>query len=119
MARALMRKGWSISVPWGENSKYDLVVDDGKSLLRIQCKTGRVRKGVLLFNTYTSHVHRDGKQEGYKGKADYFGVFCSENDKCYLVPVADVPEATTGSLRLTPTKNKQEKGIKYAVAYEI
>ena len=37
---ALRRAGFDLWVPFGENTRYDLVIDDGKSLARVQCKTG-------------------------------------------------------------------------------
>ena len=36
---ALRCLGYQVSVPFGENSRYDLVVDDGRRLQRVQCKT--------------------------------------------------------------------------------
>ena len=39
----LREMGHSLLVPFGENTRYDLVVDDGSHLWRVQCKTGRVR----------------------------------------------------------------------------
>lgn len=31
--------GYVVSVPYGNNSRYDLLVDTGKKILKIQCKT--------------------------------------------------------------------------------
>ena len=36
----LREMGYSLLVPFGENTRYDLVVDDGSQLWRVQCKTG-------------------------------------------------------------------------------
>ena len=35
------KKGYIVSKPLFENCKYDLIVDDGKSLTRVQVKTSR------------------------------------------------------------------------------
>jgi len=48
---ALRDAGFAISVPFGENTRYDLVIDDGVRLLRVQCKTGRLRNGSIFFAT--------------------------------------------------------------------
>jgi len=37
---ALIAEGYSVSIPFGDNDKYDLVLDTGNQLLRVQCKTG-------------------------------------------------------------------------------
>lgn len=41
----LVAAGCSVSVPFGDNDPYDLVVDTGKEFLRVQCKTGWVEEG--------------------------------------------------------------------------
>lgn len=116
----LLEKGWLISIPFGERGKYDLIADTGEELLRIQVKTGRLRNGVVLFNTRTSHYHRGGADENYKGKADLFGVYCPDLDSTYLVPV---DRAGTGacSLRVEAAKTKanNQYGMRYAKEYEV
>lgn len=51
-----MKAGIPVSVPFGENQRYDLIADVHGTLLRVQCKTGRVvqKESVLVFNA-TSH----------------------------------------------------------------
>jgi PD-(D/E)XK endonuclease len=36
---ALRERGYWVLVPFGENTRYDLVIDDGCALQRVQCKT--------------------------------------------------------------------------------
>jgi hypothetical protein len=48
-----------------------------------------------------------------------FGVYSPETGKVYLIPVEDVPMGSKGLLRLQPTKNNQQKGVKWAHMYEI
>lgn len=31
-------RGWDVSIPLTESAAYDLVVDDGRALIRVQCK---------------------------------------------------------------------------------
>jgi PD-(D/E)XK endonuclease len=102
-----------VAVPFGV-ARYDLIVDVGSGLKRVQCKTGRLRNGVIVFNAYSSN--RSGIR-GYQGEADFFGVYCRETDKVYMVPVTDTK--TQLYLRVSPSKNGQLTGIKYAVDYEI
>jgi hypothetical protein len=42
---ALHEAGHELLVPFGENTRYDLAIDDGSRLARVQCKTGRLRQG--------------------------------------------------------------------------
>jgi hypothetical protein len=46
---ALREEGYAISIPFGENIRYDLLIDDGNTIGRVQCKTGRLRAGAVLF----------------------------------------------------------------------
>jgi hypothetical protein len=112
---ALVAAGYLVSVPFGEGHKYDFVIDDSVRLSRVQCKTGRVKKGVLLFNSYSQSGNGATKQ-GYHGLADVFAVLNPESGEVYLVPVEGF--GTTGvALRLTPTVNGQVQNINWAVDY--
>jgi hypothetical protein len=55
---ALVRAGYLVSIPFGENHRYDVIADDGVQLLRIQVKTGRLRGGAINFWCRSSHQHR-------------------------------------------------------------
>jgi hypothetical protein len=37
---ALIGAGYTVSVPFGDNERYDLVLDTGERFLKAQCKTG-------------------------------------------------------------------------------
>jgi hypothetical protein len=46
--------GFRVSKPWGESSRYDLIVDNGRRLLRVQVKSAH-RAGE--HGGYTFHAH--------------------------------------------------------------
>ena len=113
-----------ILMPFGENSRYDLLIDTGVKFIRVQCKTGRLRKGAIVFPTCSVTYHHPNNQgmrayrHGYQGSADVFGVYCPENDEVYLVPVREVGNVA-GSLRVEPARNSQAKGIRWAKDYQL
>jgi hypothetical protein len=80
---ALVAAGYLVSVPFGEGHKYDFIIDDSVNLRRVQCKTGRVKKGVLLFNSYSQSGNGATKQ-GYYGLADLFAVLNPESGEVYF-----------------------------------
>jgi hypothetical protein len=45
----LIQRGDLIALPFGNNQRYDMVIDRGGALLKAQCKTGRLRNGVVRF----------------------------------------------------------------------
>lgn len=112
---AFVAAGYLLSVPFGSGHKYDLIVDDSTCLFRVQCKTGRVKDGVLLFNAYSQSGNGSSKMS-YRGLADLFAVLNPDNDQIYLVPVGEVGE-TEVSLRLAPTVNKQAQRVRWAEFY--
>jgi len=119
---ALQLQGNAIFIPFGENTRYDLVVDSGSKLSRVQCKTGRLRNGVVRFATCSSYAHHPNpkmRQRDYEGQIDDFAVFCPDLGTVYLVPIEDVTTKREGCLRVVPTLNAQRKGIRLAAAYEV
>ena len=112
---AFVAAEYLLSVPFGGGHKYDFVVDDSTRLSRVQCKTGRVKNNVLLFNAYSQSGNGAVKMS-YRGLADLFAVLNPEDDKVYLVPVDEVG-VTDVSLRLAPTLNKQAQGVRWAELY--
>lgn len=40
---------WSVSIPFGDNQRYDLILDRGLGLERVQVKTACYRSGSLVF----------------------------------------------------------------------
>jgi hypothetical protein len=118
---ALRDAGYAILVPFGENTRYDLVIDDGRTLSRIQCKTGRLRAGAIRFaacSTYAHHPNPKVVRRDYAGQVDFFGVYCPETGGIYLVPI-DADVRRQGNLRVTPPRNGQARGIRLAARYEI
>ena len=114
---AFVAAGYLVSLPFGSGHKYDFVVDDSSRLFRVQCKTGRVKNGVLLFNAYSQSGNGSVKMS-YRGLADLFAVLNPDDGKVYLVPVDEVG-VTDVSLRLVPTINRQTQGVRWAASYML
>ncbi len=113
------RLGFRVSIPFGENTPYDLIVESPDArLFRIQVKTGKIRSGVLRFNTVSSHSHRGKPPARYNGKIDAFAVYSPTDGHCYLIGVGDASvRGDHGYLRIEPTRNNMRKGVHWAGAY--
>ena len=119
---ALREAGYAISVPFGENTRYDLVIDDGLRLARVQGKTGRLRGGAVIFSTASTYLHHPNpgvSRRGYRGEIDYFGVYCAATGGVYLLPIDDVPTRTAAMLRVNPSRNGQQRRVRLAADYQI
>jgi hypothetical protein len=115
----LVQRGYQVLVPFGVNQRYDLVLDIEGEFVRAQCKTGRLRDGVIRFHTCSvrSNTHRTFYRD-YSGDADVFLVYCRETSHIYAVPVAEIGPSI-GFLRVDPPQNGQEAGIRWARDYEL
>jgi hypothetical protein len=114
---ALMAKGFKILTPFGDGFRYDLVIDDGTSLSKVQCKTGQYKAGVITFKT-CSNSSKNTISKAYTGEIDYFAVWCPQLSKGYLVPVNDVA-VTLGTLRVDAPLNNQTSRGRLASVYEL
>lgn len=112
MAR-LLEIGYKVSVPWGKNQRYDLIVDTGDKLLKIQCKTGWIARKCVVFNAHS--FNRNVGKRDYKGEIDWFVVYCAETDQVYRVSVDECGTSSI-SLRLHDAKADQPT-IKWAKDY--
>ena len=111
---ALLASGKRVLMPFGHSHRYDLVIDDGGSFTRVQCKTGRLHRGAIRFNACSNN----GRRRGYAGDADVFAVYCPALREVYVVPVDHVG-AAEGVLRYAPAANGQTAGIRHASDYVL
>ena len=99
---ALLKLNKKVLLPFGENSRYDLVFDDDGCFIRVQCKSGRLVGSEIHFNSCSAGV--SGRKD-YRGQIEYFGIYCAELGKVYLVPV-DRANKTDTVLRLVPSATR-------------
>ena len=115
---AFSKAGFVISLPFGNGSAYDLIVDTGKRLLKVQVKTGRLRGGCVLFPAQRIYGHHGTTRHKYdEGDIDLFAVYCRENDMVYFVPTLGA--LAEGRLRLSSTKNNQQQRVRWAKEFEF
>lgn len=96
-------------------------MEQGGCFYRIQCKTGRLKRGSVQFNLYTMGQEKGTRKHTrrcYQDRVDLYGVYCPEVEKIYLVP-REVVGTNLGVLRITPPANNQVKNIRWAKDYEI
>src|SRR5947199_7491045 len=117
-----LQHGYVVLMPYGGSQRYDLVIEDADGQFwRIQCKSAWIDEDgtVLKFDTANHNVtgkKRDWRH--YRGQCDYFALYSAELNKVYLIPVDEVGTANA-ELRLLPTKNNQEKNVRWARDYEL
>ncbi len=126
MAR-LLEMGYTVLTPYGDSSRYDLVIEDNEGKFwRVQCKTAWIEGGDDRYIKFATASLRSRSTNGkvqysrakYTGQIEYFAVYSHEQRKAYLIP-ANQTKGNTMRLRLAPSKNNQVKGVKWAKDYEL
>ncbi len=115
---AYVRAGFVVSLPFGGGAAYDLIVDNGERLVKVQVKTGKLDAGCVVYN---ARRHRGSKYTAFscyrEGEVDVFVVCCPANQQLYAVP-ANQSLNMEGRLRIVETQNFQEKRVRWARDYE-
>jgi hypothetical protein len=116
---AFLKAGKTVLMPFGDRNRYDLVVDEGGRFIRVQVKHGRIREGAVEFNTCSVSTDK-GKvvQRAYHGEIDIFAVYCSENDKVYVVPVEACGSSNT-RLRVDDKRQANQFALRRAADFEF
>lgn len=98
--------GYIVSKPFGDNSKYDLIVDDGLELKRVQVKsTSRKDKsgGMDCYNCLVCSG-RNSKEKYSKNDIDYVAIYIIPENTWYLIPVEQI---TGKTVKLYPHRVSQ------------
>ena len=114
---AFAEQGLKVSIPYGENCRYDFILDVNGTLLKIQCKTSRLitSQDGFEFKCRSTNATRKGvfTTRYTSSEIDYFATYF--NKQCYLVPVQEC--GITKTLRYCYPSNGQKKGISLAKQY--
>lgn len=119
---AFAADGCDIAVPFGVNTRYDLIVDRNGVLSRVQCKTGRLRDGAIRFATSSTYGHLPSPREvrrDYLGQVDEFAVYCPETGGVYVIPIGRVQTRAGAYLRVDPPRNAQVRGVRFANEFHV
>jgi PD-(D/E)XK endonuclease len=118
---AAVELGFVVSRPLVEGRRYDLIIDTGPELLRVQCKWAP-RKGQVIVVHLTTCRHTP---HGYvrsiytPDEVDGIGVYCQELKRCFYLPIDVVAGRTGMHLRLARAANNQEAAINYADQFDL
>lgn len=111
----LLKLGFSVSIPFGNNQRYDFIIDDGKKLYRVQCKTGRMVNGCVSFMTCSKNGFT-GKRTNYRNQIEFFMVYSPDTGLVYRIPV-EKTAVTQMLLRVSPKKGGNFTKINWSKDY--
>ena len=113
----VLRRGYKVAMPVGEDWRYDMIVLRGDVLERVQCKYTESKNKVVEVRCRSSNNWSVLK---YTAKDfDWLAVYDLDTNKCYFLPATMLGKGRcTISLRVIPTKNKQNKRVLWAKDFE-
>ena len=121
VAADLIARGCSLSIPFGEDSSYDLIADFEGRLHRVQVKFTQSDGRIVGVNCRSFSL-TNGKVRQVKhytaAMIDWIAVYDLTSDRCYYLPSRVLGEGRSRlTLRLTPARNGQRLGIRDARDY--
>jgi hypothetical protein len=95
--------GFNVAKPWGQISRYDVVLELNGRFLRVQVKSTEMWLGTC----YLCQLHRHGQPNYTPKQVDYFAIYVFPEDIWYIFPAKALAHKRT--IALTP----HLKGHKY------
>ncbi len=118
--KEFIKYDFKVALPYGDNSSYDLIVEDGSAkLYKIQVKSCQsVIDGVCKFKT---GKNRNNNTQNFRisyqnNEVDIFALYCLELDEIYLVPFNEAGIDNT-SIHIENPKNNIKCNIKFREDY--
>lgn len=111
-------QGFYVSRPLSDNAPYDLIVDDGMLLQKVQVKARSVKKnGVVLVERLACNNRYSRSYQ--EGDFDILAVLCIDTDELALVPWEVLASNTHGlSLRVEDTVYNR-RGVRYFSDFKV
>jgi PD-(D/E)XK endonuclease len=103
--------GFSVATPWGDSNRYDLLLDTGRRLWRVQVKSSqRFAEGRYRVSNTGS-----GDQLYSSDEIDFIAAHVVPLDLWYIVPIAAI--GSSKGLRFYPYRHSRGRLEKYREAW--
>ena len=121
IALEAIKLGVEVNRPLAEGGRYDLIFGLEDELLRVQCKWAAQRGNVLVV-PYVSCWRSGGgfvRRTYTRTEIDGIAAYSPDLDRCFFVPIDRVEGKPAIRLRITPTRNNQQRGINWAEDFDL
>ena len=108
----MVELGIPVAIPFGDNERYDLIIEDKGQLKKIQVKYSSQQDspGSVIFKTASSTNHTTNKHcDTYENDVDGFLLYNGITDEVYYLPIETIGAKKTITIRIEPSKNGQTK----------
>jgi hypothetical protein len=116
-----VRLGVGVWLPLSDHEPYDLILDLGTRLLRVQCKWAVRRRDVVVITCRRNRRGPNGfiRRVYEQNEIDVIAAHCASLGSTYLLPPHLSVGRTAVNLRLSPARNNQRAGINRAQDFEF
>jgi hypothetical protein len=117
-----VKRGIQVSIPYGDNARYDLIADFRGRLNKIQVKycDQLTDNDSIILPCASSTNHTTNKHyTTYENDVDYFAFYIPKWDMSLLVPIEEIGTKKSITVRKTPTKSNQKSSIHLVQDYSF
>lgn len=114
IASEFIKYGCMVSFPFGDNARYDLIVDDGNSLKKVQVKYANSKSKENSWRCFcvSSKNHTTNKKlDKYKNDVDIMAFYLPEIDKCIMFNIDEIGDKASLHVREEAPLNNQNNVI--------
>lgn len=114
-----MENGFFVSFPFGDNAPYDLIVDNGIRLYKVQSKTAHIIADGQIEVPFERRVgyKRIATQSYQELNVDFICAYCPQYDKVFLLDLKKFTNTSKLLLRVSLPLNNMRKGVNFAEDY--
>lgn len=116
VASRLLRDGWHVLIPVGENTRYDLVVEKEGRFVRVQVKYATPKNGALPVNCCSSNNW--SVLQYTADEIDVIAAYDSVSKEIYFIPVEQIRKGHM-KLRIEPPRNNQRLKVRFASDFSV
>jgi hypothetical protein len=117
-----VKRGIQVSIPFGDNARYDLIAEFNGKLNKIQVKyCNEINEaGSIICNCISSTNHTTNKHyTTYENDIDYFAFYLVPLDHTILVPIENIGTKKRLAVRIEKSKNNRADKAAYIDDYSI
>jgi hypothetical protein len=121
VTHAAIKLGVGVYRPVMEGGRYDLIIELGAHLYRVQCKFARLCGDVVVVRCYSARRAREGlRKRVYRAaEVDFIAAYCPELDRSFLLTSDEFDGRTQVDLRVEPCRNNQRLGVNWAEDFAL
>ena len=114
-----LKLGCIVSKPFGDNARYDYIIDWQNKLYKVQVKycSGLANESFICPCSSSKNHTTNKRRTTYNEDVDYLAFYLSSINEIVMIPIEEIGEKKTICFRKTPPKNNQKSKIHYVDDY--